>query len=211
MKLPAPLILASASPQRRRLLRRLGVPFTVMASRARENVHDPDPSRLVVKLALRKALAVARARPHAWVLGADTVVWCRGRYCLKPRGRADSLRMLSWLNGRWQEVHTGVALVAAGGKSRWTTAVKTRVLARRLGAARLAEFAGRHLDKAGGYAVQDRRDPFIRRVVGDRSNVVGLPVAAVRRLLRRALAPAPPPRAARKRTGPLSARRPRRR
>lgn len=208
---PTRLILASASPQRRKLLSRLKIPFAIVPSRVREACAERDPAKLTVILALRKALAVARKRPRAMVLGADTVVWCRGRCCLKPRGRRESEEMLAWLNGRWQEVHTGLALVGGGGKARWTASAVTRVLARRLSPRRLADFAGRHHDKAGGYAVQDRRDPFIKRIVGEKSNVIGLPLKAVRRLFRLARASRPRPPGGKKRSAPPSARRPRRR
>ena len=65
-------------------------------------------------------------------------------------------------------------------------AVSTRVLARRLPEKILRRLAGKHLDKAGAYAVQDQDDPFIERIVGEFDNVVGLPMKAVRRLLRKA-------------------------
>lgn len=205
------LILASASPQRKELLARIGLPFTVVPSRVGEDSPEKDPRRLVVDLALRKALSVAKNRPRDLVLGADTVVWCRGKFCLKPRDARDGARMLGWLNGRWQEIHTGVALVADGGGRVWTGAAMSRALARKLPAPTLQALAAKHLDKAGGYAVQDKDDPFIRKVVGERSNVIGLPLGAVRRLLRRALGPGRGPRAGKRKTGTLSARRPRRR
>ena len=202
-------ILASASPQRKRLLAKLSIPFVVIPSRVGEDSPEKDPRRLVVDLALRKALSVAQRRPQDLVLGADTVVWCRGKFCLKPRDARDGARMLGWLNGRWQEIHTGVALVAEGGRRVWTGAAVSRALARKLPPRTLKAMAAKHLDKAGGYAVQDKDDPFIRKVVGERSNVIGLPLGAVRRLLRRALGPERTPRAGKRKTGRLSARRPR--
>jgi len=181
-----PLILASASPRRRALLRRLGVRFRVVPSLVGERSRQKDPRRLVVELALRKARYVARRNPEAAVLGADTVVVCRGRILGKPQSRADSRRILEFLNGRGQEVYTGIAVVLDGGRRFFARCVKSRVMARRLKPAELRRLAGKHLDKAGAYAVQDRDDPFIARIAGDYGNVVGLPLESTRRLLRKA-------------------------
>ncbi|MFA5140541.1 MAG: nucleoside triphosphate pyrophosphatase [Elusimicrobiota bacterium] len=180
------LILASASPQRRKLLRSLGVPFRVCPARISETCADAQPSRVAAELALRKARAVAARHPRSIVLGADTIVVCRGSVLVKPVSRADNARMLDSLNGRWHRVVTGVALVDASSGRVWREVVVSRVKARRLKPEELALFVGKHMDKAGGYAVQDRKDPFIERVVGPFDNVVGLPLSAVRRLLRAA-------------------------
>ncbi|MDD5657746.1 MAG: Maf family protein [Elusimicrobia bacterium] len=179
----ARLILASASPRRRVLLRKLGAPFRVVPSSVGEASRQKDPRRLVVELALRKARDVARRHPEALVLGADTIVVCRGRILGKPRHYQDSLSILRLLNGRWQDVYTGVAVVREGGLWARSRAVRSRVLARRLSEAQLRRLAGKHMDKAGAYAVQDQDDPFIERIVGDYGNVVGLPLEATRRLL----------------------------
>ncbi len=109
-----------------------------------------------------------------------------GNILLKPADRAESARMLMTLNGRWHRVYTGVALVHRASRRSWTEAAVSRVKARRLSPETLARFVGRHMDKAGGYAVQDSRDPFIERIDGARDNVVGLPLQTVRRLLKRA-------------------------
>ena len=167
------------------LLRRLGLRFRVIPSRVSEKTRQKNPRRIVVELALRKARDVARSHPEAIVLGADTLVVCCGEIIGKPRGVADSRRILDLLNGRWQEVYTGVAVVADGGRRSFTRVVKSRVLARRLDEKRLRRLAGKHLDKAGAYAVQDRDDPFIVRITGDYDNVVGLPLGAVERLLKK--------------------------
>ncbi len=209
-RLLRPLILASGSPQRRTLLKKLRIPFRIVPSRVGERSAERDPRKLVVLLARRKAKAVARRHPGAIVLGADTLVVCRGRILGKPRNPADSLRILRLLNGRWQRVYTGAAVAIDGGSRIWSTAVGSRVLARRLPQERLAALAGKHMDKAGAYAVQDRDDPFIERVEGDFDNVIGLPVEACGRLLRRALREArTASRAARSRSARPEAWRPR--
>ncbi|MBI4385837.1 MAG: Maf-like protein [Elusimicrobia bacterium] len=202
------LILASTSPQRRRLLKTLGMPFRIVPPKVSENSSQRDIRRLVRELALKKARWVARsigrraggpsagcrsarhAAPAAldriWVLGADTLVACLGKILAKPRNRRDSLRMLSILNGRWHRVYTGVALVHAASRRALRDVTLSRVKARRLSAAALESLAGKHLDNSGSYALQDRRDPFIEKVVGPVDNVIGLPMGCVRRLIRRA-------------------------
>lgn len=182
------LILASASPQRRKLLRSLRIPFKIIPSRVSEAARESNPRKLVSKLALRKAKAVAAKYPEALVLGADTIVVHQGEILTKPKNRADSRRLLDILNGHCHRVYTGVALVDRAAGKAWQEVAVTKVVARRFPPARLARLVGRHMDKAGGYAVQDRSDPFIKSIVGPLDNVIGLPLASVRRLLKKASA-----------------------
>ncbi|MFA6093196.1 MAG: Maf family protein [Elusimicrobiota bacterium] len=183
------LVLASASPRRKELLKGLRIPFCVLPSDAGEDSSTTEPRKLVLELALRKARSVAQAlNRHALVLGADTLVVCRGEILAKPLDRADGRRILRMLNGSWHRVYTGVALVDASTGKAWKTACVSRVKARRLAPETLERYVGKHMDKAGAYAVQDQDDPFIERIDGPYDNVVGLPLACVRSLLRRALA-----------------------
>lgn len=180
------LILASASPRRRAILRAAGIRFQVDPSDVDEDIREKDPRRFVVKLARRKALAVARRHPGVPVLGADTTVVCAGEILNKPKDLADALRMLRLQSGRSQRVYTGVALVV--GRRVYTDCAVSRIVARTLDDEHLKRLAGKHMDKAGAYAIQDRKDPLVARVMGDRDNVVGLPMRSVRRLLLRAKA-----------------------
>jgi len=184
--LKLPLILASASPQRRKILKGLKRPFQIIASHVSERSSEKNPRRLVLLLAKRKALAIARRHPGAAVLGADTLVVCRGTIIGKPKDAAHAFRILKLLSGRWQRVYTGVAVAVDGGRRVVGETAVSRVLARKLPDEQLRALAGKHLDKAGAYAVQDKRDPLVSRVVGDLDNVIGLPLKSVRRILRRA-------------------------
>lgn len=171
-----PLILASASPQRNRLLKTLKIPFRVLPSRISEKSRTRDPRKLTMELALKKAKAVARKVPKgSWVLGADTIVVCRGRIIGKPKSKKDSLRILRILNGRRQKVYTGLALVRTGEKRYLTGVSLTKLKARKLDEERLQRLAGKHPDKAGSYAIQDRQDPFIQKRTGPLDNVIGFP------------------------------------
>lgn len=180
------LILASESPQRLKLLKGLRIPFRVIPARINERSRVMPPRRRVLSLALRKARRIAQRHPDALVLGADTIVVCRGKILGKPKNAADALRILGLLNGQWHRVYTGIALVHRRSRKSWLEAACSRVKARRVPAEMLAKLAGKHLDKAGAYAVQDHQDPFIEKVVGSMDNVIGLPLANVRSLIRKA-------------------------
>lgn len=181
----ARLVLASGSPRRRAILRAAGVRFTVDPSGVSEKTRERDPRKLVVLLARRKAADVAKRHPGRLVLGADTIVVCAGEILGKPKDAKDGERMLRLLCGRWQKVWTGVAVVAPDGRLH-SGAALSRVKARALPEAKLRALVGKHMDKAGAYAVQDRKDPLVEKIVGDRDNVTGLPMRLVRKLLARA-------------------------
>ena len=149
-----------------------------------------DPVTYTRKLALAKARVVARQRVPGlrpgtlWVLGADTVVVLKGEILGKPADPADGIRMLSRLQGTTHKVITGVALVdAATGKEKVAHAVST-VTMKPLDLKTIARIAPKHLDKAGGYAAQEKKDPVIKKVVGSYTNVVGLPMEIVKKLLK---------------------------
>ena len=169
-------VLASRSPRRIDILHQLGKKFLICPSDKAEVTYYKRPHLQVLDLSTQKALAVAQKYPRALVIGADTLVFCGGEVIGKPKDQKDALRILRKLNGVWQSVYTGVTLVHwASGKCVRGVA-KTRCKARNLPLAELKKLAGKHLDKAGGYAVQDKDDFFIEKIQGSRSNVVGFPI-----------------------------------
>jgi septum formation protein len=183
------LVLASASPRRRELLARLGLPFTVQPSHIAEIHPSGPPARALTAVALDKARAVARgwmAGP-ALVLGADTEVVLDGRYLGKPRDAADAVRLLRELRGRTHEVITGLALVEAPAGREETAAVTTRVTMVEASEDEIAAYVatGEPFDKAGAYAVQGVGARLVARVDGCLTNVIGLPVETTKRLLER--------------------------
>lgn len=179
------IILASRSPRRKRLLAGAGIPFRVAPSSADERTRLRRPYAIVKSLALRKAVEVARRYPGHPVIGADTIVVCKGKTLGKPRNRKDALRLLNIQNGSWQSVYTGVALVwRARGKMLAGYAV-SRCKAMKLARKELLSLAGKHMDKAGAYAVQDSSDAFIEKIKGRFDNVVGFPMDLVKRLLKK--------------------------
>lgn len=182
MRLIDPLILASGSPRRARLLREAGVPFEVAeappGTEAGAGGSLP-PAEAVVSRALAKARWASGRHPGRWVLGADTVVVLEGEAMGKPAGPAEAGRMLGRLSGRSHEVLTGWALVN-GGRER-AACVRTLVSFRRLDEAAVARYveSGEPMDKAGAYAIQGLGGGLVDRIEGSYTNVVGLPVPEV--------------------------------
>jgi MAF protein len=180
-----PLILASGSPRRRQLLKQAGIPFKVTPSRVSEDSREPNPRKRAEALALRKAKAVAERRSSGWVLGADTIVVLGNQMLGKPANADDAYRMLYRLAGSTHRVVTGVALVdSANGRSLVASAV-SHVTMKKIEIDALLVLSRKHLDKAGAYAIQEKRDPIARVTKGSYDNVVGLPVDLVKEMLKR--------------------------
>lgn len=179
------LILASSSPRRADLLRAAGIPFQMFPVDVDETVLRLEPpGEHVRRLAREKADAAFALNPSAVVLGADTIVSVGGEIMGKPRDAGDAIRMLRLLSGREHEVLTGVALVAKRGIV--VEVARTRVWFNPLNETEIADYVatGEPLDKAGGYGIQGLGSKFIDRIQGSYSNVVGLPMALVYRLLK---------------------------
>ncbi|HEV2468292.1 MAG TPA: Maf family protein [Candidatus Sulfotelmatobacter sp.] len=200
------LILASASPRRKELLRNAGISFTVQPADLDETPLPGEAAQACAeRLAREKALAVWRTWPQSMVLGADTVVVVDDVILNKPADADDAGRMLRLISGRQHEVITGVCLVSAikdqqppsDGRRPYTIqrsekaevrigSEVTRVTVNELSDEDIRDYvaSGEPMDKAGAYAIQGLASRWIPRIEGDYSNVVGLPVALVYRMLR---------------------------
>jgi septum formation protein len=181
------LVLASASPRRQELLRNAGIRFEIQPADIAE---DPLPGEggrdCAERLAREKAIVVAGQRPHDIVLGADTVVVVDGQLLGKPSDAADAGRMLRLLSGREHQVITGVCSVVNAQPT--VSSETTFVTVSEITDQEIAEYvaSGEPMDKAGAYAIQGLASRWIPRIEGDYSNVVGLPVALVFRMLKSA-------------------------
>ena len=180
-----PLILASASPRRRELLERFGVPFRVVPARGAETAPEGlTPGELVECLARHKAAEVAAGEdPDSVVIAADTVVEIDGEILGKPGTPARAEEMLRRLSGREHRVWSGLC-VRRGEKilsGREATSVHFRKLTDEEIRAYVA--TGEPMDKAGAYGYQDRAGLFVERIEGDYFNVVGLPLERLGRML----------------------------
>jgi septum formation protein len=196
------LVLASASPRRQELLRAAGIAITVQPTNIPETPLDGEPpTEFAGRLAHEKAWAIFKQRPNDFVLGADTIVVIDGHILGKPASAADAARMLRLLSGRSHEVTTGVCLMgprpaapetggAANAKPESvlgdTRSETTLVTMSPFSEEEIQSYVatGEPMDKAGAYAIQGMASRWILRIEGDYSNVVGLPVALVYRMLR---------------------------
>jgi septum formation protein len=180
------LVLASASPRRRELLQNAGIAFTVQPSDIPEVPLIGESAKdLAERLARDKALAVFQLNPKDSVLGADTVVVVESEILGKPRDRDDAARMLRSLSGRQHEVITGVCLVGEAIPA-YVRSATTLVTMNKIEESELQDYiaTGEPLDKAGAYAIQGIASRWITQIEGDYSNVVGLPVPLVWKMLR---------------------------
>jgi septum formation protein len=179
MKSMAPLVLASASPRRVELMKEAGYEFEVVVPEVDE-AHDESLSceALTIENARRKAVVVARVRPDALVIAADTLVYLDGIPIGKPRDREEAAAFLRRLSGRVHQVCTGVALAAHAGDIMRVFHVVSDVEFKPLSDAVIRDYHSRiePMDKAGAYAVQDESAMVIERVTGSWSNVKGLPM-----------------------------------
>jgi len=175
------IILASGSPRRIELLTRMGITFEVDAADVDETASGDAPS-VVRMLAQRKAMAVASRHPDGVVLAADTVVDCNG-ILGKPMDAADAHRMLRALSGRWHAVYTGVCTIYK--KQIHCEVAISRVHFIDLSDGDIARYiaTGDPMDKAGAYGIQGMAGMFIDEINGCPHNVMGLPMALVKRLI----------------------------
>jgi septum formation protein len=179
------LILASSSPRRAELLTQAGFEFQIDAADVDETVLSGEsPDAYVARVAREKARVVAtRHAADAVILAADTTVVVEGEILAKPLDAADATRMLTLLSGTVHDVLTGVVVVSGGRES--VEVVRTRVHFIELTAADIAWYVatGEADGKAGAYGIQGRAARFVDWIEGSWSNVVGLPVATVARML----------------------------
>jgi nucleoside triphosphate pyrophosphatase len=179
------LVLASKSPRRRELLLAAGIDCEVVEVDVEETLERLEPpGDHVRRLATEKAAAGFARHPDRVVLAADTIVLVSGEIMGKPRDDRDATRMLRILSGREHEVLTGVALVSK--RQTVVEVARSRVWFSPLSEREIADYvaSGEPRDKAGAYAIQGRGSRFVDRIQGSYSNVVGLPVALVYRLLK---------------------------
>ena len=181
-----PLVLASASPRRLELLAQIGLtPDAVDPADVDETPgRDETPRRMVARLAVAKALAVAARHPGACVLAADTTVAVGRRILGKPEAEADARRMLALVSGRAHRVFTGVAVAAPDGRLVERVA-ETRLHFKRLTPAETDAFIATDEWRgvAGAYQIQKRAGGFVLALQGSYTGVVGLPLYETRALL----------------------------
>jgi septum formation protein len=185
--MPEPrLILASASPRRQSLLREAGYEFEIDPAEVDESNFSLGalPSHVAASLAQSKAETVAARHPDDVVLGADTIVAFGDRVLGKPIDAEDAKRMLWLLAGTTHLVISGVCIINRNANFQRLFRVMSAVRMRLLNANEIARYvaSGEWQGKAGGYGIQDP-DPFVTHVSGSKTNVVGLPMSATKKML----------------------------
>lgn len=186
------LVLASGSPRRRELLRKIGVTFEVIPAEIDESVSPGLAAVEAVRmLARRKAETVAQQYRKHMILAADTaVVVDRGsgeQMLGKPEDDDDAVRMLKMLRGRTHKVHSAFALCCADRDLLVDETVSTEVTLCEISDEEIRAYVatGEPRDKAGAYAIQGIASMFVARINGSYSNVVGLPLVEVVAALKR--------------------------
>ena len=167
------IILASASPRRMELLKKWGVNFTIHPADIDETHNLKKPSAIVKYLSYQKAKAVFKLFPDGIVIGSDTIVLLNGRILGKPKDEKDSENTIRELNGSLHKVYTGVSILSAEKEITFCDIAKVKT--KKLPEEKLQKLFGKHMDKSGSYAVQDKDDCFVEKIYGDYYTVVGLP------------------------------------
>lgn len=178
------IILASASPRRKELLKMLldnfGIKFKVKPSRITETLPErhSQPEKIAIGYAESKALEAGKKYP-AIIIGADTIVVLGNRILGKPATCDEAVKMLRLLSGKKHKVYTGITILNSGNKKKYSTYEKTFVTFRKINSKEISHYvkSGSPMDKAGAYGIQDDLGAtFVSRIEGDYFNVVGLPV-----------------------------------
>lgn len=179
----SPLILASNSPRRKRLLEQIGLRFLVIPSHVDEDIDEEYPPEVHVRiLSERKATEVAQTVSEGIILAADTIVVLDGAILNKPTDVRNAIEMLMHLSGKRHEVFTGVCLLDVSSGRKIVDHERTEVWFRELEYDEVETYvrSGGPMDKAGAYGIQDDFGAvFVERIYGDYYTVVGLPLTKV--------------------------------
>jgi len=182
------IILASASPRRKELLEKAGIKFTVAESKLKEYFDLKLKSRkLVEKLSLEKAKAVCKKNNKSIVIAADTLVECRGKILGKPKNEEDAKKMLGFLNGKMHYVITGFTIYDTQKNKFITKSVASKVYFNKISKKEIDDYVDlkKPFDKAGAYGIQELPKEFIKNIEGDYTNIIGLPINALLKELKK--------------------------
>ena len=181
MKTPNEFLLASGSPRRLKLLTDAGWRFSVQPPNVEEIETGLPPAQLVYENASRKAKVVSAKQPKALVLGSDTTVAIDEEILNKPTSMPEAKEMLRHLSGRAHEVHTAVKILYTEGSVDLDLSISNRVQFKKLDEAVINEYLDQvyTLDKAGGYAIQEKGELIIESYEEPLSSIIGLPIELV--------------------------------
>lgn len=182
------IVLASASPRRKELLEQIGLDFGIFVSDTDESKTDNAlPVNLYTEeLAMKKAAAVASSLDgNRIIIAADTVVYYDGKIMGKPKNEEEAFKMLSSLSGNMHEVYTGICVMRTSDGFAVADFEKTEVYFNTLTDEKIRRYiaSGEPFDKAGAYGIQGKGASLVRKINGDYSNVVGLPLSKLVKIL----------------------------
>ena len=170
------------------MLERAGLKFVVDASDYEEDLSLKMPARRLARyLSCEKAKAVAEKYKNAIIIAADTIISLDDKVFGKPHTNSEAIKMLNILNGRDHDVITGFTIMDTGEVKSVSRSVVTKVCFRKMTIREIEAYVrtGEPLDKAGAYAIQGIGAAMLKKIEGDYNNVVGLPVDAVMKELRK--------------------------
>lgn len=181
------IILASESPRRREIMELMGISFTTIASQVEEVVVEKEPAKIVQALAALKAEDVAarfkKCKDKIIIIGADTMVFYQDKALGKPKNKEEAREMLEMLSGKTHDVYTGVNIIKMNNSlyKSIPLSVCTKVLVSNLSNEEIEDYiqTGEPMDKAGAYGIQGRFGIYIKEIIGDYYNVVGLPISSI--------------------------------
>ena len=183
------LILASKSPQRKRILKDIGIRFKAVPSHIDEHSNGlKRPHAIAKNIALRKAEAVAEKYPDEWVLGCDTfVILSNGKFSTKPKNRDDARKTIDLYRSSYCDVYSGLALVNRSIGKKWVGFEKTRLLFRDFTNKEREEYldSGEWRERSGSMTIEGKGGKWIKKIKGDYWNVVGLPVELLKKFLQK--------------------------
>lgn len=182
------IILASTSPRRNELMKLLGIPFEVIASELDESsIKEKDPERLVQILAQEKAKAVSKGSKNSIVIGADTIVYHKGKIIGKPKDKKHAAEILRSLSGQQHSIFTGFAIIDSDNDKSFVGVASAKVTMKELNDAEINSYIATEepMDKAGAYGIQGIGGLLVEKLNGHFYDVVGLPLTVLRKELKK--------------------------
>ncbi|MCX5777101.1 MAG: Maf family protein [Candidatus Firestonebacteria bacterium] len=177
------IVLASTSPRRKELLKRMGLRFKVRPANIEENPGRTFLRKALMRVALEKAAAVAKQQKKGLIISADTVVVFKGIVYGKPGTVKKAVKMLSTLSGVTQSVWTAVAIIDKYSEKTMIRTAVSKIKMKHLSETEIQYLSRKNLDKAGGYGIQED-DKFLTVLNGSRTNIVGLPTELLSKMLK---------------------------
>ncbi|WP_130806544.1 nucleoside triphosphate pyrophosphatase [Senegalia massiliensis] len=182
------VVLASSSSRRKEFLEKYNIKFKIQESNIQENIYDNvSPETTAISLAFQKAINVAEnIEKDSIIIAADTIIYFDNKILGKPKDKQDAKKMLLNLSGKEHYVYTGIAIVKSGTNEKKVDYSKTKVKIRNLSEDMIDNYLleQEYEDKAGSYAIQGKSEIFVESIEGSYTNVVGLPIVKLDKLLK---------------------------